>query len=142
MNLTNLELYAHLSALTLAAISIVAADNLGMRWFFGKTRVINRAQARILHYSTGTALVLLLISGATMFWPLRDYLLHDPLFILKMCFVAALIVNSIVIEKLMGIAATTPFAELPQTQKVQFILSGAMSGLCWAGAALCGYFLF
>jgi NhaP-type Na+/H+ or K+/H+ antiporter len=142
MPLSTIELYVHIGALFFAGASVLAADSIGTRWLLGTTPVVNHAHARTLHYTTGSALLLLIVSGVTLFWPMHDYLLHDPLFLIKMGFVGALLVNSILIDRLMDTAASVPFAQLARSKQIQFVLSGAVSLACWVGAALCGYFLF
>jgi len=65
----------------------------------------------------GIGLGLMIGSGSILFWNAHDYLLHDSVFYIKMAFVLALIVNSLVIERSIDIASKQPFNTLTKKTK-------------------------
>lgn len=75
-------------------------------------------------------------TGIMLFYPYNEYLLSHPPFLLKMGFVATLIVNGLFIGKLMHKAMEKSFAELLLKEKAPLFLSGAVSSLCWLGAII------
>jgi hypothetical protein len=95
-----------------------------------------------LHETLSYALAALILSGLYLFWPVRDYLLHQNLFLLKMFFVAVLVINSIVIDRLMLVATKVPFAMVSTKGKVVLFLSGAFSFICWGGAVIAAVLVF
>lgn len=142
MALRDLVFYLHIASLGLAGSGVLYADHLGFSWLRGKSELLLRQHLMRAHYVVSTALVLLIGSGFYMFWPMRAYLLHQPLFLLKMGFVAALIVNAVVIGELMHVATHTPFSNLPRRNRIPLFISGAVSMLCWAGAGVSALLLF
>lgn len=132
----------HIGSLFLAAAGILFADHSAFNWIRGKTGAIGRAALFITHWVVTIALLSLVYTGLFLFWPQREYLLHQPLFLLKMVFVAALLINAIAIERLMHVAEAQPFASLTTGKKVRLFLSGAVSTLSWIGAGLIGLALF
>ncbi len=68
------------------------------------------------------------------------YLSAQPVFWLKMGFVAVLVVNSFFIGALMRLSTETPFAELTRGQRLRLVISGGLSATSWAGAAIIGLF--
>lgn len=73
--------------------------------------------------------------------PAWDFYITDPVFLLKMFFVAVLAINGLFIGRLMGNAITTPFAQLSTRTKALLLISGAASGIGWVASASIGYFL-
>jgi hypothetical protein len=132
----------HIGFLCLAALGIFIADHAAFNWMRGKTPLMGKKALFTAHWIVTTALLGLVYTGLVLFWPERDYLLTQPLFLLKMGFVAALLINSIVIEWLMHVAAHRPFASLSIRQKAPLFTSGAISTLSWLGAGLMGLLLF
>ncbi len=126
----------HVSFLCLAGVGILIADHAAFNWMRGKTRTIGKKALFTAHWIVTTGLLGLIYTGLVLFWPVRDYLLTQPLFLIKMGFVAALLINSIVIEWLMHVAAYRPFKSLSMGQKAPLFLSGAISTASWAGAGL------
>jgi len=132
----------HICFLCLAAVGILIADHAAFNWMRGKNAVIGKKELFAAHWIVTTALLGLVYTGLVLFWPQRDYLLQQPLFLLKMAFVAALLLNSMVIEWLMHVAAVRPFASLTTGQKAPLFISGGISTLSWLGAGLMGLLLF
>lgn len=142
MDLGNIIFYLHLGALGLAAAGVLYADKLGFSWLLGKREVLSKKQLLTTHYMVAAALVLLVASGSYMFWPMREYLLHQPLFLLKMSFVLALVVNSFVIGSIMNVTLVRSFASLTLREKIPFFVSGAVSTGAWFGAGIVALLLF
>ena len=137
-----LLVFLHISFLCLAALGILIADHSAFAWMRGKTETIGKTALLMAHWMVTIALLGLVYTGLLLFWPERDYLLTQPLFLVKLGFVAALLINSKAIEWLMHVAAVRPFNSLSSGQKMPLFLSGAVSTLSWIGAGLMGLFLF
>lgn len=84
----------------------------------------------------------MIITGAILFWPMREYLLQDFVFGIKMFFVAVLIVNGFFIGKLMNVAIEKPYSTLSNRERFPLMLSGAASTTGWLGAFIAANFLF
>jgi hypothetical protein len=132
----------HLIALAVAGCGVLVADKIGFSWIRGKTRTLSHKTLHVLHETLSYALAALILSGLYLFWPARDYLLHQNLFLLKMFFVAVLVINSIVIDRLMIVATKVPFAMVSTKGKVVLFLSGAFSFICWGGAVIAAVLVF
>ena len=132
----------HLIALAVAGCGVLVADKIGFSWIRGKTRTLSHKTLHILHETLSYALAGLILSGLYLFWPARDYLLHQNLFLLKLFFVAVLVINSIAIDRLMVVATKVPFAMVSGKGKVVLFISGAISFACWIGAGLAALLVF
>lgn len=130
----------HLGILLVTAIGILWADHLGFQYFRGQRVTLPAVLVTRLHYAVLVGLVGMLTTGATMAFDRWTYLSVQPVFWLKMGFVAVLVVNSFFIGALMRLATTTSFASLTISQKSRLLASGALSGLGWVGAATIGLF--
>ena len=132
----------HVGSLFVAGVGILLADSSAVAWLRGKREVIGRETLFIAHWVVTTGLIGLILTGLALFWPLRDFLLTQPLFWLKMGFVVALVINSFFIEYLMQTAAHHSFASLTYGQKLPFFISGGISTLSWIGAGITALILF
>jgi hypothetical protein len=141
MNLSDSILPVHLLILAFIAWTVVHADHMGFNWIRGKTKVLDGNKVGKLHRNTWIGLAGMILTGFIMFWPLREYLLTRPQFYVKMAFVLALIINGFVIGRLQKVALTKAFKDLTVYEKLPLIISGAVSTLCWLGAAAGGYYL-
>lgn len=135
-------LYIHIGSLAYAVFGILYADRVGFSWIRGQTQTLRTEQLRRAHDTVSMALGSLIASGFYLMWPMRNYLLGQPSFYIKMCFVITLIINSYAIGALMQTSTKRAFSELTSLEKVPFFISGAVSMLCWAGAAVTAFFLF
>jgi hypothetical protein len=127
----------HLTILTLTLICILWADIYASMWLHGEKQVLSSAIVSRLHTAVTIGLTGMIVTGITLFWPLREYLVsQSDAFFVKMFFVFALVVNSFVIEKYMAIATTRSFKEVPLRQKVILFISGGISSLSWVGAII------
>jgi hypothetical protein len=137
-----LVFYLHLTFLALAACGIVYADSLAMRWMRGKTEVLEHTHLNRAHMIMSVALLGMVCTGVYLFWPAKYFLIHQPLFLLKMGFVITLIINSFFIDEMMHVARHSSFAMLTSKQKIPLFISGAVSTICWVGAGLVALKLF
>ncbi|HEV7449092.1 MAG TPA: hypothetical protein VGP13_00945, partial [Candidatus Paceibacterota bacterium] len=85
-------LYVHIGALGLALIGMIYADSQAFSWIRGKKDVLLHKHILQAHHIVSVALAAIILTGLVLFWPMRGYLISQPLFWLKMAFVAALIV--------------------------------------------------
>lgn len=130
----DLVFYLHIAFLCVAGLGILIADHAAFQWLTHKRDVVGRRELFLSHWVVSVGLAGLILSGLYLFWPMRDFLLGSPLFWLKIAFVAALTINSFVIDYLMHTASHTPWRHLSFGQRVPFIVSGAVSTLSWLGA--------
>lgn len=130
----------HLTVLALTALMIVYADHEAFSYIRSKKLLLNPHTTLWLHRGVWVGLLLMIGSGILMFLPFKEYYLTDSAFLIKMCMVAALVVNAVLIGKLSSIASRLPFAELPSQTKISLMISGAVSSAGWIGAAIIGFF--
>lgn len=131
----------HLLTLAFVAVTIFQADSLAFSWIRGYEAVIDAEESRKLHKRTWIGLALMIATGVLLFWPGRDYLLTRPQFFIKMAFVLALIVNGFIIGSLQKVATEKSYASLSAREKLPLFISGAVSTISWAGAAIMAFFL-
>lgn len=139
--MSDIILPLHLLALAYAAWNIVHADHMGFTWMRGKVATLDPQVVAKYHRGSWIGLSLMIATGLALFWPMREFLLTRPQFFVKMAFVATLVCNGFVIGKLQKTAETKTFASLSFTERLPLFISGAVSTLCWIGAALGGLFL-
>jgi hypothetical protein len=76
-----------------------------------------------------------------MFIDRSSYLLSQTAFLVKMCFVAALVINGFLIGSVSRLASEKAFAELSSSERRRVFVSGAVSTIGWIGAVACGIIL-
>jgi hypothetical protein len=130
----------HVAILLLTFAVVVYADHQGFNYLTGRKQVLSKRSVLISHWLVFLGLVGMIASGLSMAWPLKEYYFAEPVFIIKMFFVAALFINGIAISHLMHFATTTPFVELSAGKKKALFISGAISTISWIGAASIGLF--
>jgi hypothetical protein len=133
--------YIHVGTLFLIIPIILFADHEGYSWVRGKKEVLNKKTLKVIHRLVWSGLIVMIMTGAIMFWPLRDYLLHNFAFYAKMVFVAILIINSLFVGKLMLIATERSFESLSIEEKRPLLISGVASSVGWIGAILSAIFM-
>lgn len=130
----------HLLILGVTALMILVADHDGVWYMLGKKQTLSLKRIVFLHRAVGVGLAGMIITGALMVGPYLSYFLEEEEFLLKMFFVAVLVVNSFYIGRVSHVAAETPFAALTPRQKMSLLISGAASAMGWIGAAVIGFF--
>lgn len=130
----------HIGILIITAVAILSADIYASGWLKGKKLTLNPVIVQRLHKAVTIGLSGMLATGIMLFWPLREHLVSgNTAFTIKMIFVFALVVNSLVIESYMKIATTTAFKDIPFGKKSILFASGAVSLLSWIGATLAAF---
>jgi len=130
----------HLSLVILTGLCVLYSDEQAFAWVLGKKNVLSPRLVDILHVVVSIGLSGIIATGGILFLS-RSFLLHDPVFLTKMVFVGALIVNGFFIDRLSVTATERPFAQLSKKERMPLLISGAVSVLGWAGAGLCGLLL-
>lgn len=138
----DLLLYMHISALGVAGLGVVYADHQAFAWLRGKKDTLLHKHLMLAHHVVAYALSIIIMTGLALFWPMRDYLLSQPLFWAKMAFVAALVANSFAIERLLHLPTRASFRSLTHVQKLPLLISGAVSLGSWIGAGVLALVLF
>lgn len=135
-----LPLYIHLTTLALTALVILYTDHRGLKYFLGKEPTLPASFITWSHRLVWLGLLLMIGSGAFLVSEAWSYFSTDPAWLIKMGFVAVLVINACAIGRLSHVATTTPFAELSITQKRLLLVSGIASSTGWIGSALIGFF--
>lgn len=131
----------HLLSLSFVLFTIVRADLYGMSWVRGSKKTLDVKVLNKLHIDMWAGLILMIITGLILFYPMREYLLTRPQFYVKMAFVVTLICNGFVIGKLQHISTTRSFSSLTIKEKAPLFISGAVSTICWISAIVTAFFL-
>lgn len=121
---------------------IFVADKQALRWVVGSTQTLSPVKIHRLHIAMWVGLCALVGTGVWMFLPRAGYLLTNPLFVIKLLFVATLIVNGILIGGLQKVALERPFASLTLDEKIPLVMSGLISGFCWVATIVVAFFAF
>src|SRR3989344_6097743 len=124
----------HLGALSVAAIVVMFADKEAFLWMRGNKSLLDLGRMRLIHYLMWAALLTMITSGVLMAWPDRGVLIFYPPFLLKMAFVAALVINAFVIGRFLRTPTERNYASLSRSEKMPLFLSGAVSFVSWFGA--------
>lgn len=83
----------HVAFVILALIAVVFSDEQGLRCFLGRKRTLSASLVAKMHLAVSVGIGGLLLTGGLMFLDRYDYLLREPVFMIKMCFVGALVIN-------------------------------------------------
>ncbi len=125
----------HIAAFGFVLGVTVVADKEAIAWVLGKKETLDSEKIHLYHNLVWVGLLTLIVSGSILFYPMRVYLLTQLLFVMKLLFVSALIVNSFLIGRMAHIAIEKPFAELTNHEKMSLLISAATSFLSWMCAA-------
>jgi hypothetical protein len=134
-------LQIHILSVLFSIFFIVKSDHRGIQWWRGTRATLNVRELSRLHSYVTLGLILLIATGAYLFYPMSEYLLQTNIFWVKMSFVAALVINSFVIGTLMNIASKKKYTDLSAREKYPLFISGGISSLSWIGAIVAGFFL-
>ncbi|MBX2866690.1 hypothetical protein KTR10_01910 [Candidatus Kaiserbacteria bacterium] len=126
----------HLTTLALLFLVVLYTDHLGFSWLRGKQETLPKRKMNILHQVVWAGLIIIIISGAFMAFPLRDYLFYTPAFYFKMFFVLALVINAFFIGRILHVASERPYASLTRVEKTPLFVSGVVSTASWTGAVI------
>ena len=131
----------HVGAIVLTVLFVLYADEQGVQWLLGKKKTLDKRRIEILHAIVGVGISLVILTGGLIAIPRLEYLLTNTTFLIKMCFVGVLVINAFFIGTLARTASEKSFRELPQKERIPVLLSGALSGMGWVGALVCGILL-
>jgi len=132
----------HIFAMLFSVGIIFLADKEAFAWVLGKKPLLPDKRVHLYHYLMWAGLLSLIVSGFFMFLPNAEYLLTEPLFIIKMLFVATLVCNAILIGRLTEIALTRTFASLSWGELMPLFVVGAVSAFSWASTILIAFYFF
>jgi hypothetical protein len=133
-----LHVFAMLFSLTVVSL----ADKEALAWVRGKKTVLSPRRVAIFHWLTWAGLATLLISGIWLALPQLGYLLSQPLFVMKMLFVAVLLVNAVLIGRFSHTATARTFSTLTWDEALPLFTSGAVSFFAWIGAVVLALIIF
>lgn len=131
----------HLTLVILTGLIVIYSDEQAFMWVLGKKHTLNARTIDILHIVVSIGLAGIIATGGLMAIRSLSYFLSDPLFLTKMFFVGALIINGFFIDKLSTTATERPFRELSNRERLPLLVSGAVSVTGWVGAGICGLIL-
>lgn len=132
---------AHLVFVLLSLGAVLYSDHAGLSWIRGKKETLNPTLVERLHLLVSVGLAGVLLTGGLMFIDRAEYLLSQPVFLAKMGFVAALVINGFFIGQISRIASEQPFRLTTPAQRRSIFISGAVSALGWLGALILGFIL-
>lgn len=132
----------HISFIILTLIVVIYSDHQGFLWFTGKKQLVNKKKTELGHKLALWGFLMICITGFILSWPMKDFLLENKVFLVKMFFVVALGINGLAIGKLSKIAIEKPFVSTSKKEKIVLFLSGAISTLSWLGAGTLAFFIF
>ena len=124
----------HLLAVGATLLLVFYADSRAMRWIRTPGIRMNRRTVAFLHHGVSTGLAVIITTGALLLIPLADFIFKNPVFIVKMGAVGALIINSIFLDILSKKAITRSFDSLSPRERMHFLLAGGVSVLGWLTA--------
>lgn len=131
----------HLAAFGWSVVGVLAADSQGVRWLLGWKDTLSASAMHFWHRWVWVGISVSVLSGLYMFWPVREYLLSQPTFLLKVSFVLVLCLNALFIGKHMLVATTERFSALPAAAKRTLLISGGVSSVSWVTIATLGFLL-
>ena len=135
-------LVAHLLSFGFVIGVTALADKEALAWMRGQRQTLEPSALQNYHRFVWAGLAALIATGLYLLYPMWQYLLSQPLFIIKMLFVGVLIVNGLLIGRLQNIAANRSYASLRRGEKIQLLASGAISFVSWIAAAAIALYLF
>ncbi|HET9641346.1 MAG TPA: hypothetical protein VFP46_00645 [Candidatus Paceibacterota bacterium] len=128
----------HVIAVMLTLAAVLYADEQGLLWYLGKREHLDEERLRLLHRIVSAGLLVIVASGASMVLRRPEAYVSNPIFLLKMVLVGALVVNSVFIGKISALASAGPYRGLSAVQRHAIRFSAGISFIGWAGALLCG----
>ncbi len=131
----------HILFVIATGVTVLYSDEQALAWFLGKKALLHPKLVQTLHIIVTFGLAGVIITGGMLFLRSSDYYLHDTAFLIKMAFVAALVVNGYFIDTLSAIPTGRTFSSLSHRERLPLYVSGAISFAGWGGALLCGLVL-
>jgi len=141
MTLYSLVLTIHISTAITLIGTVLIADHYALSWVRGKRETLPHTIMARIHYGMYIGLGIMVLSGIYMFLPIKEYLLYEVAFQIKMGFLVALILNSVLIGQLLHTSTHNSFASLTKKTQLVFSLSGGASSISWASIIIGAQFL-
>jgi hypothetical protein len=132
----------HILAVLFVLVVAFIADIEAMSWMRGKTPLLDHGRMRLYHGLTWWGYGVLVVTGIFLLLPMMSYALSQPLFVMKLLFVAVLFFNGLLIGKLSYIACERRFEELTTDEKWKLLTSGALSTFSWLAAIVLALVVF
>lgn len=139
MELILLALHATFICGTL--LPVLYGDLLGLEWLTGARTTLGERLVGRLRWLAGAGLCGILATGFLLALPKLVELRGEPLFVVKLIFVGALVINALMLGELAAYATEMPFKEVPRAMRKWFYVSAFVSVFGWLGAICCGLFL-
>lgn len=131
----------HLFLIVLTLLLVVYSDISAAPWLLRKKETLSKAHVRTVHLLVTYGLALIILTGGIMFVQRSEALLANTLFLKKMFFVLALVINGYLIGTISKLATEKSFSALTKSEKAQVIVAAAVSTSCWIGAVVFGFLL-
>lgn len=131
----------HLLFIVLTLLLVVYSDTTAIPWLLGKKEVLDKTHIRVVHLLVTYGLALIILTGGLMYVQRSEALLSNSLFLKKMFFVLALVINGYFIGTLSNLATQKSFLALSKSEKTQIIVAAVISTSCWIGAVVFGFLL-
>lgn len=125
-----------------AVVILFLADKEALAWLSGRKETLSPRRLRVYHYLMWASLLSLIATGVYMALPRYTYLLGQPLFIIKMLFVAVLFVNAFLLGRLMSMAVSRAYKTLSFSEKLPLYFSGAVSFVSWVSVIAVAFYMF
>lgn len=132
----------HIFGLLFSLVIVTIADEQAFSWVTGKKSTLHPTGIRVLHWLTWVGLLTMIVSGTILALPMFGFVLAQPLFIMKMLFVAILFLNAILIGRFSHVATERAFATLSWDEAMPLLISGALSFMGWIGALVLALIVF
>jgi hypothetical protein len=132
----------HVLTVVFSLCVVFLADKEALFWILGRKTVLSVKTVAVYHWLTWAGLATLVLSGAYLALPQLSYLLSQPLFIMKLLFVAVLLLNAVLIGRFSHIATERAFSALTWHEMMPLLTSGAISFFGWTGAVILALALF
>ncbi len=131
----------HLGIVIVTGLLVLYSDEQALAWVLGKKAQLDGKRIAFLHTIISVGLGALLITGGLLYLRAVPAYLSDTTFIVKLVAIAALILNTYVIERFSHVAISRPFAAVSHRERIPLFISGGISVAGWATAIVCGLLL-
>lgn len=132
----------HILVVCSTLVVVLFADHYGFTWVTGKVNILEESKLRKLHFYTWVGIIVSIITGGIIFYNDYENLLTSSAFLLKMAFVATLVVNSVSIGIFKNVATKSKFSDLSTKERLPLIIAGGTSTLSWLGAITCAFLIY
>ncbi len=132
----------HIAFVVLTLCLVFYSDHKAFLWFRGKIVRMDSVKTNICHKLGLWGFLLICTTGFSLFWPLREFLLSNNVFLSKMIFVSVLGINGLFIGKLSPLAINNSYFDLSSKEKTVLFVSAMCSSLGWVCTIVLAYLIF